>query len=239
MTEHIIALPYWCTKEVDNFLQVLSRWSEFCSDRVPYRFLLVKRFDTAPDRRLFDACQAFAPTEELDCVRYPWKGWPGGANGMFRNTMEFVAEKYSNKPGFVFWFEHDVIPIQKDWLYWLDQNWSERLTILGHFVTQGWINEHHVEKHYKPYFSGSACYHKQLVYSPAFAAVAERGCFDVRLTDATQRAQNITQKMWHLFDIYFFMPQWTNRCDLTKLMLNGAKNYTQRQALIDYILENR
>ncbi len=239
MTEHIIALPYWCEKEVDNFLQLLDRWPDFCRASAPYRFLLVKRFDTEPSSRLFSACERHAPTTELDCSKYPWKGWPGGANGMFKNAMEHVAETYTNTAGFLFWFEHDVIPIQPDWLDWLSRSWQERFSIMGHFVTQEWINMHHVQSHYKPYFSGSACYSKHLVHSPAFTGIAEKGCFDVHLTFECVKARNVTNKMWHLFDLYFFMPPWSKSCDLNKLMLNGAKEFRQREVLIQYILENR
>jgi hypothetical protein len=239
VTEHIIALPYWCEQEVDNFLQLLDRWADFCDATAPYRFLLVKRFDTEPSARLFAACERHAPTTELDCTTYRWKGWPGGANGMFKNAMEHVAENYSARPGFLFWFEHDVIPIQPDWLDWLSRGWEERFSIMGHFVTQEWINEHHVQKHYKPYFSGSACYNKQLVHSPAFQTITEQGCFDVHLTFECEKAQNSTHKLWHLFDLYFFMPPWARRCDINKLMLNGAKEFSQREKIIQYILENR
>lgn len=239
MTEHIIALPYWCRSEVDNFLQVLDRWPEFCKTDVPYRFILAKRFDTESDPRLLAACEKFAPAEELNCLRYPWQGWPSGANGMFRHTMEHAAEHYGATSGFVFWFEHDVIPIQPDWLQWLHKDWDERYSLMGHFVTQNWINEYHVEQHYKPYFSGSACYNKQLMHSPAFLSVTDKGCFDVRLTYATEQVGNLTKKLWHMFDLYFFMPPWAKRCDVSKLMLNGAKDYKQRAVLIDYILENR
>lgn len=239
MTEHIIALPYWCEKEVDNFLQVLKRWPDFCRAAVPYRFLLVKRFDTTPSARLMAACQKHAPTTELDCTQYPWKGWPSGANGMFKSALEHAATQYGNTPGFLFWFEHDVIPIQPHWLNWLHSHWEERFSLMGHFVTQEWINEYHVQKQYKPYFSGSACYNKQLVHSPAFAAVQEKGCFDVLLTYEFVKTNNIAHKLWHMFDLYFFMPQWARRCNVNKLMLNGAKDFKQRESLINYILENR
>jgi hypothetical protein len=239
LSEYVIALPYWCAQEVDNFLQVLSQWENFCQTSVPYQFLIARRFDTKPDPRLSDACSKYAPTEEISCDAYPWLGYPAGANGMFKSVMEHAAEKHGATGGFVFWFEHDVIPIHADWLTHLADWWSERYLFMGQFVPQEWINENGVQRQYKPYFSGSACFNKHFTQSPLFDDIHEQHAFDSYVSGRLQEVDHVVHPIPHMFDLFFFMPPWSKCCNLNKLMVNGAKNFDQRRHLIKYILENR
>lgn len=238
---HIIALPYWCEDEIKNFLQVLERWPEFCKTEEPYKFLIVARFDAPDPAPLVDVCSKYASTAVLRCDRYNWIGHPGGANGMFRQTMETVLAEAA-EPGFLFWFEHDLIPIQPDWLTHLSNAWgatkeNDHIVMMGHHVTQSWIDSYEVRTRYIPYISGSACYHKGIAEHPSFMQITEQRCFDVVLSLALQQFKNSVRQIWHMFDLWFFMPPWASVCDKNCLMLNGAKQYEQRAKLIDFILK--
>ena len=237
---HIIALPYWCEDEIKNFLQVLERWPELCKTEEQYKFLIVARFDAPPADELIAACSKYAPAALLRCTRYNWTGHPSGANGMFRQTMETVIAE-SDDPGFLFWFEHDLIPIQPDWLTHLANSWEavnaqNNIVMMGHHVSQTWIDSYEVGSRYIPYISGSACYHKAIFEHPVFLHITEQRCFDVVLSLELQKYKHSVRHIWHMFDLWFFMPPWASKCDKNCLMINGAKKYEQRAKLIDFIL---
>lgn len=233
---HIIALPYWCDKEVGNFLQVLGRWGDLCQTKVEYSFLVARRFD-APERPdLLEACARHAPTRSFCCDRYKWQGWPAGANGMFRHVMEAVAEEEQDG-GFLFWFEHDVIPIYADWLDWFERVWEPGLAVAGQYMSPPWINLHRAPM--EPNINGTAMYSKSLGSGPAVREIVPGTPFDFTLSEALPRQGARTLAMPLLFDLWFFMPDWVRRCDLTRLMINGIKEINQRERVIRYILENR
>jgi hypothetical protein len=240
---HIIALPYWCEEEIKNFLQVLERWPEFCQTDAEYKFLIVGRFDAPNPQPLVDVCSKHASTSVLRCDRYQWTGHPGGANGMFRQTMETVLSEAGDHK-FLFWFEHDLIPINANWLTHLAKAWgatkeADNVVMMGHHVTQSWIDSYEVRERYIPYISGSACYHKAISEHPVFSQITEERCFDVLLSLALKNFKGSVRQLWHMFDLWFFMPPWASQCDLNCLMLNGAKDYEQRAKLIDFILARR
>lgn len=237
--EYVLVLPYWCDEEINNFVQLFSRWDDFCKTEKKYRFLIARRFDIKENKKLRDLCEKYAPTEEISCESYPWSGYPAGANGIFKSVIEHVQENYSNTGGFVFWFEHDVIPIHADWLTHLSDWWSERYLFMGQLVTQEWISENGVQGMYKPYFSGSACFNKYFLKSPLFNEINEQLAFDVFTSLKYKEFDHSIHNIPHMFDLFFFMPPWSKFCNLNKLMVNGAKNFEQRKYLINYILENR
>lgn len=235
--KHIIVLPYWCDKEVANFMQVVGRWEMFCRSEVEYSFVVARRFDAEESVELVGACSKHAPTKSIVCDRYRWDGWPGGANGMFRHVMEVVKESEDKDGGFVFWFEHDVIPIYLNWLHWLDRMWSPELSMMGQYMSPPWINLHRLPM--PPNINGTACYSKDLADGPSLSEVGRESPFDYILKDALPRHGRKSLALPLLQDLWFFMPDWVERCDLTKLMVNGIKEINQRERVIQYILRNR
>lgn len=235
--KHIIALPYWCENEIKNFLQVLRRWDLFCVTDVPYSFLIVKRFDAPPHDELLETCSALAPTDVISCDKYPWTGWPAGCNGMFKQTMEHVLEHETKDGGFLFWFEHDVIPIYSTWLTWLHKTWQPDLAFMGQYISPPWINLHRAPM--PPSITGTALFGKNLAANPAFQQIVQNVPLDYTLSEALPKNGAKIAPMALLFDLWFFMPDWVARCDLTKLMINGIKEYHQREKVIGYILKNR
>lgn len=234
--EHIIVLPYWCEKEVNNFLQILNRWELFCQTKETYRFLIARRFDAQENADLINACKKHAPAESISCDRYPWVGWPAGANGMFKHVMETINEK-PNDGGFVYWFEHDVIPIYIDWMDWLAKMWKPELSVLGQYMSPPWINLHQMPMN--PNVNGTACYNKRLASNPAVQMITQDKCFDFTLSELVPAHGGKIIQLPLLYDLWFMMPDWVGRCDLTKLMINGIKEINQREIVIQYILKNR
>lgn len=234
--KHILVLPYWCDKEVQNFLQILSRWDALCRTDVSYSFMVAKRHDVPESRELVEACRERAPTRVVSCDMYKWTGWPGGANGMFRHVMEALAVE-EDDGGFVFWFEHDVVPIYADWLSWLDRVWNPELSMAGQYMSAPWINLHQAPM--KPNINGTAMYSKSIGKSPAMKEILPDRPFDFVLSESLPKHGAKVLPMPLLFDLWFFMPDWVYRCDLTKLMINGIKEINQRERVIEYILKNR
>lgn len=234
---NILVLPYWCDKEIRNYIQVLDRWDDLCRTDVNYSFLVARRFDAPEDSEIVAACEKHAPTKSLVCTRYQWEGWPGGANGMFKHVMEFVNETEEKDGGFVFWFEHDVIPIHEDWLTWLSKMWNSELSMMGQYMSPPWINLHQVPM--RPNINGTACYAKSLAENGAFKAITKNECFDFTLSDLVVHHGGKVLPLPLLYDLWFFMPDWVKRCDLNKLMINGIKDIDQREKVIKYIIENR
>lgn len=234
---HILVLPYWCEKEVRNFLQVLGRWEDLCRTEVDYSFVIARRFDAEESAELVEACSRFAPTTSMVCDRYRWEGWPAGANGMFRHVMEVIEESEEKDGGFVFWFEHDVVPIYADWLDWLQKIWQPDLSVMGQYMSPPWINLHQAPM--KPNINGTACYGKSLAKNRAFQAINKEVCFDFTLSDLLPPNGGRCMALPLIQDLWFFMPDWVFRCDLTKLMVNGIKEINQRERVIQYILKNR
>lgn len=234
---HIIVLPYWCEKEVAHFMQVLGRWDQFCQTDVEYSFLVARRFDAPEAPEVLEVCGRHAPTESLVCDRYRWKGWPQGANGMFRHVMEHVGETAPQDGGFFYWFEHDIIPIYADWLTWLHKTWKPEASMAGHYTSAPWINMHNLQL--SPHISGSACFNKALARSPAAGLIGTETPFEFTLFEELQKCGGKLMLLPLLYDMWFLMPDWVKRCDLNRLMINGIKEAGQREVIIQYILKNR
>lgn len=235
---HIIVLPYYCDKEIQNFLQLLQRWNLFCKSECSYSFLIASRFDVSSSSELEYECSKYAPTTSIICDKYQWSGWPAGANGMFRHVMEAIEEQQNKDGGFVFWFEHDVIPIYHNWLDWLHKMWSPQIHMMGQYMSPPWINLHNIKMPIN--INGTACYSKNFASLQAFQDIEPNIPFDYTLSESLSKYGEAKTLALPLFqDLWFFMPDWVNRCDLTKLMINGIKEINQREKVIQYILKNR
>lgn len=240
---HIIAIPYWHEAEIKNFMQVFSVWDKLCVTKCDYSFLVVARHDAPSSDQLIEVCAKYAPTNFLRCDKYSWTGHPSGANGMFKNTMEYLVE--SNKAiesDFLFWFEHDIVPIHSDWLDWLDKLWfnhnDNSTLMMGHYINRVWIETFNLSNFYKPYISGSACYKQTLANHQSFESIKEKGCFDVELSnELLLKYPKLTRIVWNLFDLWFFVPPWADNYDTNKLLANGIKDYSQREIIIQNIVE--
>jgi hypothetical protein len=234
---HIIALPYYSEKETNNFYQILSRWTLFCETSIDYSFLIVRRFDIAENSTILKECEKYAPTQSIVCSNYQWTGWPAGANGMFKHALEHINNNETKDGGFVFWFEHDVIPININWLNWLDKLWSTEFSVMGQYMSPPWINLHQVPM--IPNVNGTAAYNKELANNKAFDKIIPNKPFDFTLSEELSQHEGKVCALPLLYDLWFFMPDWVDRCDMTKLMINGIKSFDQREQIIQYILRHR
>lgn len=120
----LIAIPYWekdRNQAFDLCKLIAGMQHEPSKEAV---FLLVARQDCAPDHTMAEILK-----KKFDVMFFksnsPLKGWPSGANGMFGSTMCFVSN-ITRKFEAVFWMEPDCVPMRRDWIKYLADEWAKR-----------------------------------------------------------------------------------------------------------------
>ena len=233
MPRHVIALPYWSIEtEVPNFLQVLKNWHLLTEPGVDFEFVLVRRFDCPRSSELLKACSDIAPTREIDTKNRPEKGHPRGSNAMFWTMLEDLKLK-KDDGGFMFWMEHDMIPIKRNWLLELHRQWDPEYVAMGQHVTTEWLCKNGYPDA-DPHISGGACYSKSFMRKITPDGLRPDVGFDGAIFPRITGYK--FKLLYKFFDMIFGSRMFETSVDLSMVMVNGAKGQEQRQGMLDKIL---
>ena len=156
---HLIILPYYCEKEIENFCKIADIWKQLTKTKLEYEFILAAQFDFKPSQKLENVFSKIAPIHHLRCeikgkgLRHPKKGYSmDGPTAMFWNSMEYITLNFEDDGDFSLWLEHDMIPLVPDWLDQLDEEWKEgEQIVMGRYMNMN-----------RPHINGGACYSKSL-----------------------------------------------------------------------------
>jgi hypothetical protein len=161
--KYIVILPYFCQEEVDRYLKIADWLKKNCATPLPCHFLLAASPRTDHSQELY---QAFDQVGECTAFQCPSQvfGYPEGPTAMFWDTMDYIAENFSEHTGFSLWLESDMAFSKKDWLPRLVHEWQsdndQAPLVMGCFVPE--VYKHRLFRKKKlilhPHINGGACY---------------------------------------------------------------------------------
>jgi hypothetical protein len=178
---HVVILPYYCQDEVDRYLKIAERLTEFGKPAVNCEFLLASSPRTSTNDELVDAYSKLGKAIAFSCPSQIF-GYPEGPTAMFWDCMEFIAENYPNNDGFSLWLESDMAPTKPDWIDRLSEEWysdEQPPIMMGCFVPE--VYKHRIFKQPKlilqPHINGGACY--SMDFARQMPEEARKGVFDM------------------------------------------------------------
>lgn len=143
----LLALQYWEGDEENayNLAKIVSDIEEEYNNEAIFMFS--GRFDTRPiDQKIIKYV-----SKKFETIVHKGKtqktGHPDGCNGLWLDSMKYANYLVKNKKkdiDAVFTFEPDCVPIKKDWIKNIHNEWREKqCLVLGHFVSQHkYISDH-------------------------------------------------------------------------------------------------
>lgn len=158
MTPILIAIPYWHGDREMAF-QLCKIIEGIQPNHVGdcAHVLLVNRQDSFRDQNMMEIVSRKFTTFQHHC-QSPLRGWPGGSNGMFGNTMLHIANNAPKKYECIFWMEPDCVPMCTNWFWDLVLMWrrkSPKAIIVGTDISvDGTQQGRHI--------NGCALYHPEI-----------------------------------------------------------------------------
>ncbi len=179
--KHVIVLPYYCQEEVDRYLTIAKRISEFPTPQVAHTYLLAASPRTECSQQLADAYSKLGEVQSFQCPSQIF-GYPQGPTAMFWDAMEYAGQHFADSNGFALWLESDMCPIKSDWLDRLSDEWyqSQQTPIMmGCYVPE--VYKYRVFRKPKllldPHINGGACY--SMKFASQMPSEAREGVFDM------------------------------------------------------------
>lgn len=175
-----ILLPVWCDKEVKHYIWLMNRWLTLTKTSCTYQFLIIRRFDyTGDTSALIKACSKYASTEEIT-LEEGGIGYPQGCNYMWYGGLQELKKRNAR---FGFWLEWDVIPLNPRWFDILEAQWTDDLLILGHLVTDKWLDNNGFarRKTWGEHINGAALYSPNIIPYVDEHVNLDREGWDVRI----------------------------------------------------------
>lgn len=120
----IICIPFWekDRNQAYDLCRLIVGMQQETSKET--EFLLVSRQDCVPDHSMIEIL-----SKKFKATSYKsesaLRGWPSGPNGMFGRTMchlSNIGQKYKA----IFWMEPDCVPMRRDWIKLLSDEWDRR-----------------------------------------------------------------------------------------------------------------
>lgn len=120
----LVVIPYWekDRNQAHDLCKLISGMQQEPSQEA--EFLLVARQDCSEDATMREILSRKFKVNFYRCES-PLRGWPSGANGMFGRSMCYVSNIPQKYEG-VFWMEPDCVPIRRDWIKLLHDEWKKR-----------------------------------------------------------------------------------------------------------------
>ncbi len=120
----LVCIPFWSNdrNQAYDLCKLIAGMQQTPSQEA--EFLLVPRQDCVPDKTMEEILSRRFKATSYKCES-PLRGWPSGPNGMFGRTMCYLAtigQKYKA----IFWMEPDCVPMRRDWIKILSDEWEKR-----------------------------------------------------------------------------------------------------------------
>lgn len=236
--EHVFILPYFCETEVQIYLDIADIWEELTDTKTPYSFLLSSRFDCIPSDALKRRFSRIAPTETFESTTVGkgiGKPDPGhdieGPSAMFWDTIDFVNTSYKKDGGFVFWFEADMVPLKKDWIRQLHNEWNKGdFDIMGVLIDKEWGKQYHPGGAFNDssHMNGGACYRKDFITKVNLHEINMRRSWDYALSDHVL-SNKLICKQTDLIEFYFRRQNLDVKLGNNTVLLHGIKDASARR----------
>ena len=239
MKKPVIIFPFWCQDEVDQFYWMLERWDTLTKTNQEYEFLLACRFDFDGDTaRLKELCEIHAVTTETR-LGGTMTGHPAGCNEMWEQSMRHLSVR--GDISFAFFMEYDVVPQDSNWLNWLVDRWRDELYLMGHYVSEEWLNEngypdgtriHPID--WGMHINGAGCYNCRKVTAVLDKhTVRDDMAWDVQLSrfidEPYLQIDNLTMYEFRLGNAE------SHQRDVNLMMVHGAKTILSKEQIVSDI----
>jgi predicted O-methyltransferase YrrM len=239
MKKPVIVFPFWCQEEIDQYVWMLKRWDMLTRTEYDYGFLLACRFDFEGDfSQLQQLCEVYGETEFVR-LSGSQTGHPQGCNEMWEKTADHLYNK-KDEVSFFFYMEYDVVPQDINWLTWFIERWQSHILIMGHYVSEEWLDENGYPDRTYPiswgaHINGAACYSPYIKETVDRDGILKDMAWDVQLYD---KIDNSDYNKIDNLTMYEFRisPTWTHdQRDINLMMVHGAKTIEEKQEILDDI----
>jgi hypothetical protein len=134
----IVCLQFW-----RGDIEKAMRLARFIADLEPLKrsdveFLFVARFDCDHDHETIHYVQEKFEKVHWIATHTKWTGWPGGCNGMARDTLEWLSVNRTKTPALL--LEPDCVPVTKDWLDRLSKEATRLFIAADKWLAGDWRN---------------------------------------------------------------------------------------------------
>ena len=192
-------------------------------------FLLCASRAFGEARELFEAFSKLAPTSSYVCTTNA-TGHDQEVTAKFWEIMQYINLNYKHDGGFVLWFESDMIPIKRDWVNRLTQEWlsAPNSIIMGLYLPEGYYRGGGVVT---AHINGGGCYRKDFInYIPR---EGQRPIFDVELFPFVKKTERYICSTAFAFSTICKIRR--DILDPNKVMLHGL--YQDRDVFIKRCIE--
>lgn len=126
MTPLLICLPFWQgdKNQAYDISKIIAGLQPHHVGNVAH-VMLIARQDCSHDENMIKIVMAKFNTF-THISNSPLRGWPQGPNGMFADTMIYIANNAKNKYECIYWLEPDAVPICPNWFADLLTAWRTR-----------------------------------------------------------------------------------------------------------------
>jgi hypothetical protein len=228
----LIVLPHWYQDEIHQYEWMMDRWAVLTKTDHEYEFLLASRHDFEGDlTRLTELCSKYAPTTTLK-LKGSFTSHPLACNEMWWHCMNTIEEAKECNHSLVYWWECDVMPQNSNWLNYCMDVWNDKYLILGHMVTEEWINETNPTCQDKtPHINGAAFYNQRLTNLVTLDQLSN-GPWDVELAKLFTFDTTQFDSLYgcELYDIKLNPLQQGSRFP-DRLMVHGAKSMSSKEEI--------
>jgi predicted O-methyltransferase YrrM len=236
MMKPIIVFPFWSQDEVNQFCWTMSNWDSLTGSEIEYEFLLACRFDFQGDiSNLEKLCKVHAKTEVVK-LDGEMVGHPEGCNEMWKKVMFRLSSR--EDLSFAFYMEYDVVPQDRNWLNWFCERWNDKLCLMGHYVSEEWLDNNGYDERFYPrtwgsHINGAACYDcKKVAKILNEKEIRSDMAWDVQLVQLIKNphveVDNLTMYEFRLGHANYIR-------DENLMMVHGAKTMEEKQEVLDDI----
>ena len=152
---------------------------------------------------------------------------------MWRNIMSFIYDK-KDDISFAFWMEYDIVPQDPNWLTWFNETWKDEFSIMGHAVTEKWLDENGYDnrKDWGYHINGAACYSSKIFECLSNFDLPIDAAWDVNILKSIEK-----QAVRPLSLFEFRLGKYGYERDVNKMMVHGAKSIEEKQQILTEVDE--